>query len=49
MFGQIAQAESSPAKLSYLFSSQWRKNSGELKIFPPPEAKGSLMPLARAE
>jgi len=37
------------AKLSYSFSSQWRKNSGELKILPAPKAKGSHMPLVRAE
>ena len=30
-----------PAKLSYSFSSRWRKNSGELKILPLPKAKGS--------
>jgi len=34
-------------KLSYSFSSKWRKNSGKLKMFPP-EAEGSRMPLVRA-
>jgi len=38
-----------PAKLYHLFSSQWRKNSGKLKILPAPKAKGSRMPLVRAE
>jgi len=37
-----------PVKLSYSFSPQWRKNSGEFKIFPP-KAKGSPMHLVSVE
>ena len=48
MLGKFFKQNHRPAKLSYSFSSKWRKNSGELKIPPPPKAQGSRMPLARA-
>jgi len=35
IFGQVSETEPSPCKiLLFLFSSKWRKNSGELKMFP---------------
>jgi len=39
--GKLLKHNHRPAKLSYSFSSRWRKNSGELKILPLPKAKGS--------
>jgi len=45
--GRFLEQNYRPAKLSYTFSSKWRKNSGELKIFSP-KAQGSRMPLVRA-
>jgi len=47
--GKLLKQNHRPAKLSYWFSSQWRKNSGQLKILSPRKAKGSCMPLVRAE
>ena len=46
-FCKLLKQNHRPEKLSYSFSSKWRKNSGKLKIFPR-EAQGSRMPLVRA-
>jgi len=47
--GKLLKQNHRPAKLFCSFSSQWRKNSGELKIFCHPKAKGSRTALIRAE
>jgi len=46
--GKLLNKNHRPAKLSYSFSLQWHRNSGELKIFPP-KAKDSRMTLVKAE
>jgi len=47
--GKLLKQNHRPAKLSYSFSSQQHKHLGESKILVPPKAKGSRMPLVRAE
>jgi len=49
MFGQVAQAESSPCKaFLFVFLTEAQK-FGQIENFAPPKAKGSRKSLLRAE